>query len=44
MPYLSGFLTLKTTPEIQPRFDPRPEIQVILGFVALKRAILTPFI
>jgi hypothetical protein len=29
MPCFSGFLTLEPTPEIKPRFDPRPEMQVI---------------
>jgi hypothetical protein len=29
MPYFGGFLTPEPTPEVQPRFDPRPEIQVI---------------
>ena len=29
MPYFSGFLTHEPTPEIKPRFDPRPEMQVI---------------
>jgi hypothetical protein len=29
MPYFGGFLNSEPTPEVQPRFDPRPEIQVI---------------
>jgi hypothetical protein len=29
MPYFGGFLASEPTPEIKPRFDPRPEIQVI---------------
>lgn len=29
MPYFGGFLTIERTSEIQPRFDPRPEVQVI---------------
>jgi hypothetical protein len=29
MPYFGGFLILEPTSEVKPRFDPRPEIQVI---------------
>ena len=29
MPCFGGFLNSEPTPEIEPRFDPRPEIQVI---------------